>query len=251
MTTSSVSSDTSMAISPPVIRGNPQGLASGFEKRPSVATVFEDEPLDDVKYDGASGVHEFGNRTGEWQPERDTAAAYRTHTRTSGGLQLTTSAPNSTRMYGGPPASRTHRASTMSTATTSSARSKGSTHPFAVNRAPSPLLAVPEQLALPAAADTSRSLPSLYDGYKAHADRPAHQVALVSAEDEQDDTICPLCTESLSFSYRLPGEKPHIIPECGHALHNVSGADVQVVAQLTQGLLCRMLRSGATRGIPP
>jgi hypothetical protein len=35
-----------------------------------------------------------------------------------------------------------------------------------------------------------------------------------SSEDEED---CPVCLEPLSFSFRLPGEKPHIVPECGHA----------------------------------
>ncbi|KAK1232923.1 hypothetical protein PQX77_003936 [Marasmius sp. AFHP31] len=35
-------------------------------------------------------------------------------------------------------------------------------------------------------------------------------------EEEED---CPVCLEPLSFSFRLPGEKPHIVPECGHALH--------------------------------
>jgi hypothetical protein len=30
-----------------------------------------------------------------------------------------------------------------------------------------------------------------------------------------------VCLEPLSFSFRLPGEKPHIVPECGHALHEV------------------------------
>lgn len=40
-----------------------------------------------------------------------------------------------------------------------------------------------------------------------------------SSEDEED---CPVCLEPLSFSFRLPGEKPHIVPECGHALHEVS-----------------------------
>ncbi len=39
-----------------------------------------------------------------------------------------------------------------------------------------------------------------------------------SSEDEED---CPVCLEPLSFSFRLPGEKPHIVPECGHALHEV------------------------------
>ncbi|KAJ3851410.1 Pleckstrin homology domain-containing protein [Lentinula lateritia] len=37
-----------------------------------------------------------------------------------------------------------------------------------------------------------------------------------NADDEED---CPVCLEPLSFSFRLPGEKPHIVPECGHALH--------------------------------
>ncbi|KAH7318853.1 Pleckstrin homology domain-containing protein [Rhizoctonia solani] len=35
--------------------------------------------------------------------------------------------------------------------------------------------------------------------------------------DVEED--CIICGESLSFSFRLPGEKPHIVPECGHALH--------------------------------
>ena len=40
-----------------------------------------------------------------------------------------------------------------------------------------------------------------------------------SADDEQE---CPVCLEPLSFSFRLPGEKPHVVPECGHSLHEVS-----------------------------
>ncbi|CAE7111256.1 unnamed protein product [Rhizoctonia solani] len=40
-----------------------------------------------------------------------------------------------------------------------------------------------------------------------------------SGEVEED---CIICGESLSFSFRLPGEKPHIVPECGHALHEIN-----------------------------
>jgi hypothetical protein len=40
------------------------------------------------------------------------------------------------------------------------------------------------------------------------------------AADGDEDYI--ICGESLSFAFRLPGEKPHIVPECGHALHEVS-----------------------------
>ncbi|KIK61748.1 hypothetical protein GYMLUDRAFT_96594 [Collybiopsis luxurians FD-317 M1] len=40
-----------------------------------------------------------------------------------------------------------------------------------------------------------------------------------SADGLDDEEDCPVCLEPLSFSFRLPGEKPHIVPECGHALH--------------------------------
>ena len=36
-----------------------------------------------------------------------------------------------------------------------------------------------------------------------------------------DGNECPVCLEPLSFSFKLPGEKPHIVPECGHSLHEV------------------------------
>lgn len=51
-----------------------------------------------------------------------------------------------------------------------------------------------------------------------------HQVAFAAADDVGDEELCPICVESLSFTYRLPGEKPHVVPECGHALHEVSFA---------------------------
>ena len=45
---------------------------------------------------------------------------------------------------------------------------------------------------------------------------------VVSSRDPtEDEAECPVCLEPLSFSFRLPGEKPHIVPECGHALHEV------------------------------
>lgn len=46
---------------------------------------------------------------------------------------------------------------------------------------------------------------------------------VVSSHDTLDDEQeCPVCLEPLSFSFRLPGEKPHVVPECGHSLHQVS-----------------------------
>lgn len=44
-------------------------------------------------------------------------------------------------------------------------------------------------------------------------------VPVVSNRDADTEEDCPVCLEPLSFSFRLPGEKPHIVPECGHALH--------------------------------
>ncbi|KAF9054534.1 Pleckstrin homology domain-containing protein [Panaeolus papilionaceus] len=46
---------------------------------------------------------------------------------------------------------------------------------------------------------------------------PLPVVSTHTAVDDDDE--CPVCLEPLSFSFRLPGEKPHIVPECGHALH--------------------------------
>ena len=43
-------------------------------------------------------------------------------------------------------------------------------------------------------------------------------ISMVS--NQEDEERCVICLESLSFSFRLPGEKPQIVPECGHALHD-------------------------------
>jgi len=56
-----------------------------------------------------------------------------------------------------------------------------------------------------------------------YATMPPAPLPVVSSHDAtEDEEDCPVCLESLSFSFRLPGEKPHIVPECGHALHEVS-----------------------------
>ncbi|KAJ3527034.1 hypothetical protein NM688_g8182 [Phlebia brevispora] len=48
----------------------------------------------------------------------------------------------------------------------------------------------------------------------------AAPLPVVSSRDSsEEEDECPVCLEPLSFSFRLPGEKPHIVPECGHALH--------------------------------
>ena len=51
---------------------------------------------------------------------------------------------------------------------------------------------------------------------------PPGAVPVVSSHTEDVEDECPVCLEPLSFSFRLPGEKPHVVPECGHALHEAS-----------------------------
>lgn len=51
---------------------------------------------------------------------------------------------------------------------------------------------------------------------------PAPVPVVSSHESADDEQECPVCLEPLSFSFRLPGEKPHVVPECGHSLHEVS-----------------------------
>lgn len=62
-----------------------------------------------------------------------------------------------------------------------------------------------------------------YQPFHPYATMVAAPLPVVSSHDAtEDEEDCPVCLEPLSFSFRLPGEKPHIVPECGHALHEVS-----------------------------
>lgn len=71
---------------------------------------------------------------------------------------------------------------------------------------------------------------------------PLPVVSSHSAPDDDDE--CPVCLEPLSFSFRLPGEKPHIVPECGHALHEVRiSSPSGSLAHQSAGLLHRRLRA--------
>ncbi|KAF5387313.1 hypothetical protein D9757_005775 [Collybiopsis confluens] len=74
---------------------------------------------------------------------------------------------------------------------------------------PPSLLSVHSNLSVP---DSVASHP-----YAAMHVAPMPVVSSTDGLDDEED--CPVCLEPLSFSFRLPGEKPHIVPECGHALH--------------------------------
>lgn len=55
-----------------------------------------------------------------------------------------------------------------------------------------------------------------------YASNPSSAPPVIAHDVTDSDETCPVCLESLAFSFRLPGEKPHVVPECGHALHEVS-----------------------------
>lgn len=55
-----------------------------------------------------------------------------------------------------------------------------------------------------------------------YASNPSSAPPVIAHDVSDMDENCPVCLESLAFSFRLPGEKPHVVPECGHALHEVS-----------------------------
>ncbi|KAF8586332.1 hypothetical protein K439DRAFT_1556429 [Ramaria rubella] len=66
-------------------------------------------------------------------------------------------------------------------------------------------------------ANSASSSTSFSHPYAAMSSNPLPVVSSRDPDAAEDD--CPVCLEPLSFSFRLPGEKPHIVPECGHALH--------------------------------
>lgn len=66
----------------------------------------------------------------------------------------------------------------------------------------------------------SASNASATDSHSPHPYAAMPPLPVVSNNEHVDDEQeCPVCLEPLSFSFRLPGEKPHVVPECGHSLH--------------------------------
>lgn len=100
--------------------------------------------------------------------------------------------------------------------------------PSAFGGSPAPQSAHNPHLLTPAAVPPYLRPPSSASAASSAAPSATHPYSMVStphqhnsAHDMDDEGECPVCLEPLSFSFRLPGEKPHIVPECGHALHEV------------------------------
>ncbi len=81
----------------------------------------------------------------------------------------------------------------------------------------------------PSSAETTSPVPPPLNGgsstvssnlhpYSSHQSDAAPVIS--GSSNQEDEERCVICLESLSFSFRLPGEKPQIVPECGHALHD-------------------------------
>lgn len=84
-----------------------------------------------------------------------------------------------------------------------------------------------------------------------YATMPPPPLPVVSNHDIlEDEQECPVCLEPLSFSFRLPGEKPHVVPECGHSLHEV----ISLIYKISPPLISSSLQQAcftAVYGPPP
>jgi hypothetical protein len=159
---------------------------------PPFATVFEDEPLES----GAEA--DFGEN---WSSAPRNGSLY--NRASSLGLS---SRPLSTAL-----STRSSQRSAVPPRgprpLTQNSVKRRSQHPFAVKRSTTP----------------NDPRDSVYQHqYRMSEDGSALQVSLLSPEDEHDADECVVCCESLGANFRLPGEKPPIVPECGHAIHEVS-----------------------------
>jgi hypothetical protein len=83
---------------------------------------------------------------------------------------------------------------------------------------------VPSSNSLHSAYSSSSKSSNFSEGNNFHpysAMLPALLPVVANHDSVPDEEDCPVCLESLTFSFRLPGERPPIVPECGHALHEV------------------------------
>ena len=213
----------------------------GFGEKPDISTVFEE----DDRSDGEVEVDFSAARKSSHDP--DQRVQREDHLPLGPPIdypkESEQEAPrgvNGQTQAGGPPTTgHFHRHNTSDISTTTyilrpgrsgtissqasahSAKSTKSVHPFAsaINRPTSPPPLPRSKLQPP-----KPKSPHLHEAFtmqQVHL-APVHQVTLSSTDDKDDEEKCPVCCESLSFTFRLPGEKPHVVPECGHALHEVS-----------------------------
>ncbi|KAF7356586.1 hypothetical protein MVEN_00992400 [Mycena venus] len=122
--------------------------------------------------------------------------------------------------YRGAPPNRSDHQAPLSPAYTQPRKAPAPpTQPFSLSAVFSGRVRVPS---LRSVYSTSTTTTNASDRSNAHPYSVMHVAPLPvvsNQENPEDEEECPVCLEPLSFSFRLPGEKPHIVPECGHALH--------------------------------
>lgn len=79
------------------------------------------------------------------------------------------------------------------------------------------------------------------DGYAAPSSlSPPHQVQVSESAPEEGE-LCPVCNESLTSDYRIFGERPHVVGECGHEVHHVSDSFFRPVSLTFVGMFPTLL----------
>ncbi|KAJ9474491.1 RING-type domain-containing protein [Pseudozyma hubeiensis] len=94
--------------------------------------------------------------------------------------------------------------------------------------------------------------PSAYS--RAFSTDISNTVGAATTFTEMSEVDCPVCLEPLS--HRLAGEKPHVVPSCGHALHNacftaIYGPPEALLAAQNPGSRLRGAGSAARHSIGP
>lgn len=229
------------------LRHGQTGHHWGFGEKADISTVFEEDSLKDADGDSVIETHVDLSRPRDLPLPSDRRRRQSINALDSKDTQprgSTTPLPfdpskrlikqaSSSDLSSHPPRTRnihnrTYRSDTISSQVSNGSEktAKSAPHPFAsiVVRPASP----PPRSALrvhnATTLSSSRSTPNLTEALKMQQTLPvppAHQVTL-GAEGPDDGNKCPVCHESLSAEYRLAGEKPLVVAECGHEVHYVS-----------------------------
>ena len=114
-------------------------------------------------------------------------------------------------------------------------RTTKSPHPFAtMARTASPPMRSFREEGSGSGLASSQSMPNML-AYTSPVDGPSCVLpeVVIAEPDMVDDDVCPVCNVSLSSEFRVRGEKPLVVAECGHEVHYVSCRDRTIYRDLT------------------
>ncbi|ODO06033.1 hypothetical protein L198_01262 [Cryptococcus wingfieldii CBS 7118] len=224
--------------------------------KPDISTVFEEDPSDKGGFhnDFAPPPSAFTHKSGSQSERGLRYPATKLHSQASSSTLVSKathkSVPNnyfsvrdnaslSATSVNGRERSGTPSSSSHGTVVSTKSTSGSTAHPFAnavvrpstpsskpkpsflspqpARSGPTPLTGLSSSKSAPDL--DSLSLPLSHTQRERQREMPPLQPVVVSTQDEDEDDMCPVCVEPMGATYRLPGEKPPIVPECGHALH--------------------------------